>query len=574
LEVHRRYLLAGAELLETNTFGANRFKLAAFGLEGRVADLNRAGVALAHQATQATGKPAYIAGAIGPLGVWIEPIGRVTAEKARQAYQEQVAALLGAGVDALLFETFSDINELKIAVSMGRELAPDLPLIAQMTFSRDDSTALGDSPYNVARALHEMGVDVMGVNCSGGPNQLLRLAGLMRSAVPDLLFAVQPNAGFPQQTDGRVAYPATPDYFGEYALAFREAGVRLIGGCCGTTPEHIHAMRQALDDTTRTTTLKVTTFAPEEAQSDLPYLPPTQLAQRLAEGAFITTVEVAPPRSFSPQKIIAIAEMLRAAGVNFLNISDSPLARMRMSPWAVSYLIQERLGMETVLHFPVRGRNLLRIQGDLLAAHAMNIRNIFVTMGDPNKIGDYPDSFDTHDVVPTGLISLIQQKFNAGLDHAGNSIEQPTRFNVGAALNLTPADIAKEVGLTRKKVENGANFLLTQPVFDVARAREFLAVYADTYQEALNIPIIAGLLPLYTPRHAAFLHNEVPGIEIPETLRERMEKASDPAAEGVRIAQEILLDLRQTFQGVYLMPPFGRYYLAAEVVEVLQTAHA
>ena len=299
---------------------------------------------------------------------------------------------------------------------------------------------------------------MIGVNCSSGPSQLLRIFHLMHMAVPEARFSVQPNAGWPEMVRGRVMYSATPDYFGEYALAFKEAGACVIGGCCGTTPDHVHAMRAALDDPTRVhpTILSVTDFA-ETVESDTPEQP-TELARKLAAGKFVVTVEMPPPRSYNAQKVIASAQLLREAGVDFINVSDSPMARMRMSPWAVCHLIQSQVGLETVLHFPTRGRNLLRVQGDLLAAHALNVRNVFVVMGDPTVIGDYPDSFDTHDIVPTSLIRLIKQNLNQGIDQAGNSIGQPTSFQVGCALNVNALDLDREISLLRKKMDAGADF--------------------------------------------------------------------------------------------------------------------
>jgi methionine synthase / methylenetetrahydrofolate reductase(NADPH) len=568
--IHRRYLEAGAEILETNTFSANDYKLREFGLQSETVNLNEAGVEVARSVIEESGRDdVYIGGSVGPLGVWITPIGRVPEDKAFTAFRKQIAALIFGGADFIMLETFSDISEIALAVQAARDVRADIPIVAQITFTRDDRTVLGDTPVSVAGRLQELELAAIGVNCSSGPSQLLRLASIFRAVVPGQKLIVQPNAGWPEQIGGRVAYPALPDYFGDYALAFADAGVSIIGGCCGTTPAHIAAMREALDDESRPHPIYVIVPKQEEVITTPASEQPTHLAARLAAGQFVTTVEVAPPRSFTAQRVIAAVEMLRDAGVDFINVSDAPLARMRMSPWAVAYLIQERVGMETVLHFPVRGRNLLRVQGDLLAAHAMDIRNIFVTMGDPSKIGDYPDAFDTHDVVPTGLISLLQQRFNQGLDQAGNSIGQPTHFNIGAAVNLIPPEMEKELKLTRKKLENGANFLLSQPVFEPYKIQDFLNAYEELYGEPLKIPIIAGLLPLYTARHAAFLHNEVPGIHIPEELQKRIEGAEDAAKEGVKIAQEILLQLREVVHGAYLMPPFGRYYLAAEVVDVL-----
>lgn len=573
--IHRQYLEAGAEIIETNTFSANDFKLCGFGLDKQTVEINEAGVELVRRVVDASFRDdVYIAGSMGPLGVWIEPIGRISEAKAFAAFRKQAATLIYSGVDLMMLETFSDVNELKIAVRAVRDVNKNIPIVAQFTFTRDDRTLLGDTPVAVANTLAQIDVDVVGVNCSVGPAQLMRISGIVHSILPQKRLSIQPNAGWPEQVGGRVFYPAAPDYFGEYALGFADLGATIIGGCCGTTPDHIRAMRQALDDAERPHATYVQVPNMEEIVVETPAEQPTQLALKLERGEFVTTVEMAPPRSFTAQRVAAAAEMLRDAGVDFIDVSDSPLARMRMSPWAVAYLIQQQVGIETILHFPVRGRNLLRLQGDLLAAHAMNIRNIFVTMGDPTRIGDYPDAFDQHDIVSTGLISLLQQKFNQGIDQAGNSIGQPTTFFIGAALSMNPQNMDKELTLTRKKLDNGANFFLTQPVFEPSKARAFLAAYEDRYEERFPQPIIAGLLPLYTPRHAAFLHNEVPGMHIPDDLMRRMETAADTGAEGVHIAQELLLELRKIVQGAYLMPPFGRYYLAAEVVEALQPVEA
>lgn len=568
--VHRQYIEAGAELIETNTFSANDFKLGKIGLHNQTIEINEAAVELTRQVIQERhAENVYLAGSVGPLGAWISPIGRINEDKAYDAFRKQIATLIFAGVDVIQLETFSDPKEISIAVRAARDVKPEIPIIATLTFNRDDRTLLGDTAVNVSEALLKTGADVIGVNCSSGPTQLLRLISIMRSIAPDKKLAVYPNAGWPEQIGGRVVYPATPEYFGEYALAFAEAGASIIGGCCGTTPTHIKFMREALDDESRPTSTVVVVPKKEEVVFEAPIEQPTQFAQKLKAGEFITTVEVAPPRGSTAERVVAVVEMLRDAGVNFVDVSDSPLARMRMSPWAVAYLIQQQVGIETVLHFPVRGRNLLRVQGDLLAAHALNIRNIFVTMGDPTKIGDYPNAFDTHDVVPTSLMSLIHERFNCGEDYAGNSLGRSTNFTVAAALNLAPTELEKELKLTRKKIESGANFFLTQPVFEPHKIEEFLQAYQDYYSEPLGKPLVVGLLPLYTPRHAEFLHNEVPGIIIPEKLRQRMHSADNGEAEGIKIAQELLLDIRSLAQGAYLMPPFGRYYLAAEVTDVL-----
>ncbi len=516
----------------------------------------------------------YIAGSVGPLGVRLAPFGRTTPEDAAAAFRVQVGALIDAGVDLLIFETFTDLAEITEAIRTARTLNPNIPIIAQMTFTRDDRTMLGDTPAQVARALVETGADVIGVNCSSGPAQLLRIVHLMRQAVPAARLSVQPNAGWPEMVGGRVMYSAKPDYFGDYALAFKEAGASVIGGCCGTTPDHIHAMRDALDHPARPH-LSVIAAAdvPDAAVSDVPEQP-TQLARKLAAGRFVVTVEMPPPRSYTAQKVIASAELLREAGVDFINVSDSPMARMRMSPWAVCHLLQDQVGLETVLHFPTRGRNLLRVQGDLLAAHALNVRNVFVVMGDPTVIGDYPDSFDTHDIVPTSLIRLIKQNLNQGLDQAGNSIGQPTSFQVGCALSVNALDLDREIDLLRKKMAAGADFALTQPIFDPAVLERFLKLYAERHGP-LTLPVLAGILPLYGTRHAAFLHNEVPGINIPGSIRQRIADAGDDAPqEGMRVAQELLMGIKDMAQGVYIMPAFGRYDLVAGVVDILGVSQA
>ncbi|MEJ2749041.1 MAG: methylenetetrahydrofolate reductase, partial [Anaerolineae bacterium] len=430
---------------------------------------------------------------------------------------------------------------------------------------------LGHRPADIVAALAQMDVDLFGINCSGGPAQVLRLLTVMHQTAPDMLLAAAPNAGWPEQTlGGRVMYPATPDYFGRYAQAFREAGACLIGGCCGTTDAHIAAMRRQLDHPGENLIpMPVVKVVSQVEKETAVTEQPTALAQHLADHQFIATVEMSPPKGVAAQRLLEGAKTLKVAGANFLNIADSPLARMRMSAWAAAYLVQKKVGLEAVLHFPTRGRNLLRIQGDLLAAHAMGIRNLFVTMGDPTRIGDYPEAMDSYDIVPSGLIQLIKQQFNHGVDKSGQSIDQPTSFVVGAALNLTPADPEREMKLLRKKIRNGADFALTQPVFDPQAAKDFVAAYEAAYDDPI-LPLVAGIKPLYNGRNAEFLHHEVPGVNIPAALRQRMNDAANPQQEGVRIAQEILQELRPILHGVYLIPAFGRYDLVADVLDVLQ----
>ncbi len=572
-EIHRGYIDAGADIIETNSFGANRFKLAEHSLQDDVVKINEAAVNVARRVISGSFKPVLLAGSVGPLGARLAPLGRISVEQARAAFAEQIGALVNAqpqGVDLVVLETMSDLKELETAVSAARAVAPDIPIVAQMTFTRDDRTLLGHTATAVAKKLSQLDVDVIGVNCSGGPAQVLRLVAMIHELTPDMPLSAAPNAGWPEQLDGgRVMYPATPVYFGEYARAFVNAGACVVGGCCGTTSAHIAAMRHALDDPTAVTrpVPRVEIVVDEEEVTAVTD-EPTQLATFLATHTYVVTVEMSPPKGIATHRLLEGARMLKEAGANILNIADSPLARMHMSAWAAAHLVQKEVGIETVLHFPTRGRNLLRVQGDLLAAYAMGIRNLFVVMGDPTRIGDFPEAMDSYDIVPTGLILLIKEQFNRGLDKAGQSIDQATNFTVGCAINLTPHDWDREMALLQKKRRNGADFALSQPVFEPDLARQFIEAYEAKYEEPM-LPIVAGIKPLYNSRNAEFLHHEVPGIVIPEAQRDRMRLAAKPQEEGVKIAQEILQAIRPFTHGVYFMPGFGRYDLVADVMDVL-----
>lgn len=568
-EIHRAYIEAGAQIILTNTFGANRYKLAKHGLEEQTAEINRAGVELARRVVAASFREVFIGGDVGPLGVRLAPFGRVQPEEARAAFAEQIAALAEAGADFILIETMSDLYEVEAAVQAARQTC-SLPVVTSVTFTRDDRTLLGDSPEKVAQRLAAFGAEAIGVNCSGGPAQLLRLLRQMRAAAPTARLWVKPNAGWPEQVGGRIMYPADPEYFGNYALAFCEAGASIVGGCCGTTPQHIAAMRAALDTAPQGCGVQVleTSELPETSEPSSSE-PPSQLARKLGEGKFVISVEMDPPRGLSTHKLIAGASLLAEAGADVINVADSPMARMRMSAWAVCEVIQRQVGVETVLHFPTRGRNLLRVQGDLLAAHALGLRNIFVVMGDPTAIGDYPEAMDNYDLVPSGLIKLIKQGFNIGVDHAGTSIGQPTHFFVGAALNLSAQDVEAEIKNLRRKLRAGADFFLTQPIYEPEKARAFLDLYEARHGH-LDRPVLVGILPLVSARHASFLHHEVPGVVIPEDIRQQMEAAGEDGPRvGVELAVRLIEAVRPWAQGVYLMPQFSRYDLVAEIVEAI-----
>ena len=566
-EIHREYIEAGAQLIITNTFGANRFKLSKHGLQDDVVELNKAGVDLAKRIVSASFKDVLVAGDVGPLGVRIAPFGRVQPEEAREAFAEQIEALCEAGADLILIETFSDLYEIREAIKAAKETC-DLPIVASVTFTRDDRTLLGDNPTKVARALEQAGADVIGVNCSGGPAQLLRILKQMKQAVPDhsAKFWVKPNAGWPEQVGGRIMYPADADYFGDYALSFREAGACIVGGCCGTTPQHIAAMKKALDSSAHSpAVIQISEVFEASEVSDIE--PPTQFAQKLGRGEFAISVEMDPPRGLSTHKLLAGASLLADAGADVINVADSPMARMRMSAWAVCDVVQRKVGVETTIHFPTRGRNLLRVQGDLLAAHALGIRNIFVVMGDPTAIGDYPEAMDNYDLVPSGLIKLIKQGFNEGIDHSGTSIGQPTNFFVGAALNLCPPDMDNEIKNLHRKIKAGADFFLTQPSYRPEDGPKLLEAYEAKHGK-LDKPILVGILPLVNVRHANFLHNEVPGISIPEETQKRIEAAGEDGVKaGIEITVELVNQLKAWAGGVYIMPQFHKYDMVAEIIE-------
>ncbi|MEL7591428.1 MAG: bifunctional homocysteine S-methyltransferase/methylenetetrahydrofolate reductase [Anaerolineaceae bacterium] len=565
--VHNDYLTAGSDMIQTNTFGANHFKLAAQGLEDQLVKINKTAVEIAQQAVNSSGRSAFIAGDIGPLGVRLAPFGRVQLPEAREAFARQIAALVEAGADLLILETITDLYEIVEAIQAARQVAGYIPVIASMTYTRDNRTLLGDPPAKVARRLYDAGADAIGVNCSGGPNQILNILRMMRQAVPDALYSVMPNAGWPEQVEGRIMYPAAPEYFGQYAISFWQAGASIIGGCCGTTPEHISAMVSTFNQAQTLERSPIEMISQRDAAAEKLEAPTsTSLSQKLAEKKFVIAVEMDPPRGVSTHKLLAGASLLAEAGADVIDVADSPMARMRMSPWAVCNLIQRKISIETVLHFPTRGRNVLRVQGDLLAAHALDVRNIFVVMGDPTSIGEYPEANDNYDLVPSGLIKLIKQGFNAGLDLSGSDIGQPTSFFVGCALNLNPLDMAAEIRNLNRKLKAGADFILTQPIYKPELVTEFLHAY-EAENGKLPVPLIAGLLPLASARHAAFLQSEVPGIEIPAETRVLMDASGDQGARtGINLTVDLVAQIKPHVQGVYLMPAFQRFDYAAEII--------
>jgi homocysteine S-methyltransferase len=570
--IHRTFVDAGSQLLLTNTFGADRFRLEHHSLGDRVADICAAGGRLAREAA-----PELVGGSIGPLGVRLQPYGRVRAEDAFDAYREQAGALAEAGVDLLVIETQTDLRELEQAVAAAREAAPGLALIASATFTRDDRTLLGDTPEVVAARLLGWGVDVIGVNCGEGPAQMLRVIRLIApiAAAGGVPVMARPNAGGPTEVGGRFVYPATPEYVGEIVRALLDEGVAVVGGCCGTGPGHTRAIADAVRDRGPHARVELpATLGAAGEDSPAPTTAPTRLQAAIEGGTFVVTVEMEPPRSYNAAQLVAAAATLRDAGAMAIDVADSPMAKMRMSAWAACRLVQEQVGVETVLHFPTRGRNIVRLQGDLLGAHALGIRNLFVCVGDPVTIGDYPHGSNDIDVTATGLLQLITEQFNAGVDRAGSSIGEPTSFFAGAAVSPAAHDLEREIRLLERKVEAGARFLLTQPFFAVAPLRALRDAYERQVGAPLDVPILAGVLPLVSARHAAFLHNEVPGIDIPSRVREQMAAAPDDGETawktGLALTIDLLGDLREAgVAGIYVMPQFGRYDRAAEVIEAI-----
>lgn len=573
LGIHRAFVAAGADVLETNTFSATQIHLDRWGISSKFVDINVAGARLARTAANEAGRKVFVAGSIGPTGARLSPIGPLPVDDARRAYTEQVVALADAGVDLLIFETFSDIDELEIAIAAARTVGP-LPIVASMSFTRDVRTLGGVVPETALERLHTAGADVIGANCSTGPRGVFEVLSRYETAcgVRDrpVMFSAMPNAGYPESRGERLYFPAPPDYFAEYANQFLSVGARLIGGCCGTTPDHVVGVRRALDAaavkpiTRRPASVVVRPVAGSADTGVIRPLP--TLAQALLNGRFVTTIEMEPPKSADTSELESKARLLHDAGATTLNISDTPMARMRMTGLAAAVKVQAATNLETVLHFPVRGRNLLRVQGDLLAAHALDVRTLFVTMGDLSSIGDYPQAFDHHDIVPTGLVKLITQQFNTGVDSAGTSIGQACSFFVGVAVNLTPTDIDAEAKLLKRKIDFGANFALTQPVFDPVRARRFLDHYAVAHGP-LTLPLLCGVLPLASVRHAVFLKNEVPGMSVPDELVRRMGMVGEQGREeGQRIASEMLEQVRSFVHGVYFIPSFRRYDVIANLV--------
>jgi homocysteine S-methyltransferase len=566
--IHADYIAAGADCLETNTFGANRFKLAVHGLERQVREINRRGVALARDVRESSGRDVFVLGSIGPLGKYLAPLGTVTPDEARAAFREQAEALLEGGVDAFIVETFSDLDEVALAVAAIRAIT-DVPIIAQMAFTDDGVTFTGRPAAEVARALRALPIEGLGANCSVGSSTLYEVLEQMRPEAGGLPLCIQPNAGLPSRIGERLIYLSSPAYMAEYAERMVGAGARLVGGCCGTTPQHIAAMREVLDrgrPARPEARVAAVTVSPVTAASPGLHVarPPTLLGRKLAAGEFVVTVELDPPRGHTVEKLVQGAKLLRERGVDIVDINDGSLGRVRMAVLPTALLVREATGLDINMHFTCRDRNLMGIQGDLLGAHALDVRNILAMTGDPPRAGDYANATAVFDVDGVGLLEILR-RMNEGQDATGSSIGEPTSFYVGAALNPAAEDVAREIDRFQRKVRAGARWIQTQPVYDLAALDRFLERAGGS-----PVPVLVGILPLHSARHAEFLHNEVPGITIPEDVRRRLREAGDGALRvGIEMAQELVRAVRSRYAGAYLMPSFGRFEVVAEVLDAI-----
>jgi homocysteine S-methyltransferase len=610
-QIHRQYILAGAEIVETNTFGANAAKLSAYGLADQTRYLNRRAAALAREAREVAGRPVFVAGAVGPSGQPVAPTARDDEPRLaalRALFREQIEGLVEGGADLLILETFSNLTELRQAALAAREVT-ELPLVAQMTFSEDGQSLSGETPAQAARTLALMGVDVIGANCSVGPAGILDAVEEMAATLRqmgidperDVLLSAQPNAGLPKRIENRFLYVSTPDYFADYAQRFASAGVRLVGGCCGTTPEHIAAMRETLGAYLPQRAAQwsapalISSATPIESFPEEETAERTRLQEDLAAGEFVVSVELDPPKGLNPRKILDGAAQLREAGVRYINIADSPMARVRMSCMALARLLRDHLDLESILHFTTRDRNLMALQSDLLGAHALGSHNILALTGDPLRAGNYPNLTGVWDVDSVGLVRILKG-MNEGHDAAGGSLGMPARFFIGAALNLNMEDrlidvdqerarrklvhvddhthepaaghsqmteTALELHRLRHKLDAGAQFIMTQPIYELAPLERFIEQFGP-----VDVPIILGMIPLHSSKHAEYLHNEVPGISIPDEARARMRDAGEQGREvGIALARDIITQARARglIQGCYLMPSYGRYDLVADL---------
>ena len=569
-EVHEEYVAAGADIIETNSFGATRHKLQPYGLESKLREIN---IAAARLAREAAGDKAYVAGAIGPLGLRVEPFGPTSYDEAKEMFKEQAEALLEGGVDLFILETFSELPLIEQAIRAVREVS-DLPIVAQMTIQMDGKTIYGDTPEHFTQKLDSLDVDIIGLNCGMGPNHVLNALEKMR-AVTDKDLSAQPNAGLPRDVQGRQFYMGSPEYMATFAKRFVQAGARFVGGCCGTTPTHIKLIadairsispRQAISEA-RSQSVSVLELKPEDVHVVDP-IERSRWSAKIARGEFVTSVEVLPPKGCDAEKTLESIRLLKDKGVDGVNIPDGPRAQTRMSAQATAVLVEREIGIEAVLHYCCRDRNLLGMMSDLLGAAALGLHNLLLITGDPPKMGPYPDATAVFDIDAIGLTNMVN-KLNHGLDLGNNPIGKPTAFSIGVGVNPGAVNMEEEIKRFEWKVEAGAEYAITQPVFDTEQLKRFLDLISH-----VRIPIVAGIWPLISFRNAEFMHNEVPGVNVTEEILERMRVASDVSKEaardeGIAIARESLLAVRDNIQGVQVSAPFGNVKYALQVFEAL-----
>lgn len=569
-EVHNEYVKAGADIIETNTFGATRHKLQQHGLETKLKEINLAGAELAREAA---GEDVFVAGAIGPLDLRIEPYGPTSFDEAKEMFKEQISALLEGGVDLFILETFSDLSEIQQAIRAIKELC-DLPIVAQMTIKTDGKTIFGADAELVAQRLDEYGADVIGLNCGVGPTHILTALEKMR-AVTTKKLAAQPNAGLPRDVQGRQFYMSSPEYMSKFAKRFIKAGASFVGGCCGTTPQHIKLIADSvraqsprrLKNDVKIEPAKVSDLTPTDIQV-VPAEERSKWSRKVARGEFVTSVEVLPPKGCDAQKTLDSIRLLVDAGVDAVNIPDGPRAQTRMSAQATAILVEQQVGIEAVLHYCCRDRNLLGMMSDLLGAAALGLHNLLIITGDPPKMGPYPDATAVFDIDSIGLTNMVN-KLNHGLDLGNNPIGCPTAFSIGVGVNPGAINLDEEIRRFEWKVEAGAEYAITQPVYDTNQLRDFLRRI-----EHVRIPIVAGIFPLISIRNAEFMHNEVPGVNITPDILTRMRKASDVSKEaareeGIKIARESLVEIGDLIQGVQVSAPLGNVKYALQVFEAL-----
>ncbi|HSP13749.1 MAG TPA: bifunctional homocysteine S-methyltransferase/methylenetetrahydrofolate reductase [Thermoanaerobaculia bacterium] len=567
LEVHKQYVKAGAEIVETNTYGANRVKLRGFAIEDELREINIAGVEIARRAA---GDSVYVAGAIGPLGIRIEPYGPTSLDEAREFFREQAAALRDGGVDLIVLETMSNIAEIEQAILAVRDVCT-LPIIAQMTIGTDGRTIYGDTPRVIAQRLDAAGADVIGLNCSVGPDVMLDAVEEI-SGITAKKISCQPNAGLPRDVAGRQMYMASPEYMAKYAKRLIHKGVKFLGGCCGTTPDHIKNMADAVRPLSPRRTFVI--VERDRINGQQPGVEPTPLCDRshwgkkIAAGEFVTTIEITPPKGPNPDKMIDSVRAIKQAGVDAVNVPDGPRAQNRMGAIAVAVLLQQRVGIETVLHYCCRDRNLLGMHSDLLGCAALGLHNLLLITGDPPKMGPYPEATAVFDIDSIGLTNMVSL-MNRGLDLGGNPFGEPTCFTIGVGVNPGHLDLDYELRRLDWKVKAGAEYAITQPVFDAGQLETFLRRIED-----MKLPVVAGIWPLLSYRNAQFMNNEVPGVSVPDDVIERMRIASEKGKEfglreGVAIARETLERVRGAVAGVQVSAPMGRVDLALQVFDGL-----